>query len=65
MLGELVRKFAEITQLLSFTAGHVATLCINDSRFDYSSKKYATEKYRFQHFIGKIGSDLQSELLGS
>ena len=54
MLGEITEKLANVILKLSITMDHLADLFLPNEMFiNVTSKKYATEKYRIQHCLGK------------
>lgn len=55
MLGEITEKLSQVTRLFSTTLEHFGDFLMQDLPIDYSSKRFANEKYRIQHVIGKNG----------
>jgi len=54
MLGQITEKLSHVMLKLSIGMEHMKHLFLPDEMYiDVTSKEYATEKYRFQNFMGK------------
>ena len=55
MLSAITEELSQVVRKLSTTMIHLGDLFIpNEYNIDVTSKKYATEKYRIQHCLGKM-----------